>query len=113
MTTDINETLELRPASTHSADDIEGGYLSFHKMITPALIQLLFWIYVVICVLVACGYFYQASQVRRGGEFLTLIGLAILILGPFAVRMFCELAIVQFRIHSALEDIRRLLASKQ
>ena len=34
-------------------------------------------------------------------------GLAILIFGPIAVRVYCELLIVIFQIHEALEGIRQ------
>jgi len=72
-----------------------GEYLSFKKLITPALIQVLFWIAVLGNTIRALFY--------SGGFF---EGLATLILGPILIRVFCEGLIVIFEINNTLTEIR-------
>ena len=71
-------------------------YLRFNKMITPMIIQVLFWVFAAVVVL--AGLF-QLTQ-----NFLT--GLVLIILGPIGVRIYAELLIVLFQINAALQDIR-------
>lgn len=77
-----------------------GEFLRFRRMVTPVLIQLLFWL----GVLTAIG----------GGVVLMItenvpVGLAVVLLGPIAVRVYAELLIVLFRIHSALQRMAQQL----
>lgn len=77
-----------------------GEFLRFRRMVTPVLIQLLFWL----GVLAAIG----------GGVVLMItenvpVGLAVVLLGPIAVRVYAELLIVLFRIHSALQRMAQQL----
>ncbi len=74
-----------------------GEFLSFRKMITPVIIQVIFWLGVVGSVLVGLG----AVLGGRG-----LYGLGLIVVGPIVVRIECELLIIMFRIHDALQDIR-------
>jgi hypothetical protein len=72
-------------------------FLTFRKMITPVVIQVLFWLGVASVVIgtvigIANG---QAMQ-----------GLLLIILGPIAVRVYCELLIVIFKINDTLTEIR-------
>lgn len=71
-----------------------GEFLRFRRMVTPVLIQLLFWLGVVGTVV-----FGVVSMLNDD----VLMGLAVLLLGPIAVRVYAELLIVLFRIHSALQ----------
>jgi hypothetical protein len=71
--------------------------LSFRKMITPVLIQILFWLGILVVVTVGL-------VLVVGGALLQ--GLGLLIFGPIVVRVYCELTIVIFKIHEALETIR-------
>jgi hypothetical protein len=41
---------------------------------------------------------------ERGAEMI-LIGLAVIILGPFVLRIYCEMVIVIFRINESLRDL--------
>lgn len=85
-------------------------FLKFRKMITPAIIQILFWVGVagsVIAALVIMG----ASFGRYGGGVGTFLsGLLMLVLGPVVVRIYCELLILFFRINETLTEIRDNLA---
>ena len=70
---------------------------SFKKMITPLIIQALYWIGIAGVVIVAFGMMF-----RRGGFWM---GLVYLVLGPIMVRVYAELLIVLFRMHDALNEI--------
>jgi hypothetical protein len=70
-------------------------YLSFKKLITPVLIQLLFWIAVLINTIEA---------LFDSGGFWN--GLLELVLGPILIRVACEGLIVVFEINETLTEIR-------
>jgi hypothetical protein len=72
-------------------------FLAFKKMITPIIIQVLFWLGVICAVIAALVSMLTQSL---------LLGLFMLVLGPILVRIYCELLIVVFRIHDCLEAIR-------
>ena len=70
-------------------------YLSFKKLITPTLIQVLFWIAII-------GNTIRALFFSQG----FFEGLVVLIVGPFLIRIFCEGLIVIFEINNTLTEIR-------
>ena len=71
-------------------------YLTFKKMITPIIIQVLFWVGVVGCILAGIFMFSQSF----------LNGLLIILVGPVFVRLYCELIIVIFSINDTLTEIK-------
>lgn len=77
-----------------------GDFWAFRKMITPVIIQVIFWIAVLVCVVMGI------VTMTRGG-IAVFGGLLIWILGPLFARIYCELLIVIFRIHENLTEIRR------
>lgn len=87
-------------------------FLKFRKMITPAIIQVLFWVGVAISAisgLVVMG----SSFGRYGGGWATFLsGLLMLVLGPVVVRIYCELLILFFRMNETLTEIKKGLAKK-
>ncbi len=76
--------------------------LSFRKLLTPTLIQILFWIGVGVCAIE--GISMIASAARFGVGVGIVNGLLVLIIGPVAVRVLCELIMAIFGIHQALRD---------
>uniref|UniRef100_A0A7V4G906 DUF4282 domain-containing protein n=1 Tax=Desulfobacca acetoxidans TaxID=60893 RepID=A0A7V4G906_9BACT len=86
-------------------------FLSFRTMITPVIIQIVFWIGVVGCVLAGLGTMIVGS--RYGGSGSVLYGLFILVLGPLLVRIYCELLIVFFRMNETLTEIKNALEQRQ
>lgn len=78
-------------------------YLSFRRMITPLLIQVFFWIGVVVAVLSAL------VMMVKGSFFVGLVGL---IVGPVIVRIECELLILLFRMYDELVSIRQALGGQ-
>jgi hypothetical protein len=75
-------------------------FFAFRKMITPTIIQIIFWIGVVLSVLFGLGIMFQGSL----GAF--IVGLSYVIAGPIVVRIYCELIILLFRIYDVLNDIK-------
>jgi len=78
-------------------------FFSFRTMITPVIIQILFWIGVAACIILGIGYIMVGSRYGTGGP---AYGLLILILGPVAVRIYCEILIIFFRINETLTEIK-------
>jgi hypothetical protein len=72
-------------------------FAKFRLMITPIVIQVLFWLGIAGCIIGALVSFGQAQ---------VLNGIVVLILGPLFVRIYCELLIIIFRIHDLLKQIR-------
>ena len=80
-------------------------YLKFRKMITPIVIQVLFWIGIAaveIGGIIAIVFGIAANNL--GAVF---AGLLYMLLGPILVRVYCEVIIVLFRILDVLGDIKR------
>ena len=75
-------------------------FLTFRRMITPVIIQILFWIGAVMSVIMGLINMF-------GGGVRTLMGLLMIVLGPIAVRVYCELLILMFRMNETLTDIRK------
>jgi hypothetical protein len=81
-------------------------YLSFRKMITPLIIQILFWIGVAFSVIGGLAILIMGFS--EGGGYV-LSGLGTMIFGPFVVRIYCELLILFFRMNETLTDISNKL----
>ena len=75
-------------------------FLTFRKMVTPFVIQLLFWLGLL-------GVIGTAIFMMTVGDE-PLIGVLTLILGPLVVRIYAELMIVAFRIHSSLNELVKI-----
>lgn len=78
-------------------------FLSFHTMLTPVIIQILFWVGVAVCV-IAGIFLIGAGKIQ---------GLLLILLGPVVVRVYCEILIIFFRIHDTLSDIKDLLEERR
>lgn len=79
-------------------------FLSFRRMVTPLIIQVLFWLGAGVCALGGLITFVAGVSNNEAGG--ALLGLLILIVGPFAVRIWCELCILFFRMNETLTEIR-------
>lgn len=71
-------------------------FLTFRRMLMPLIIQSLFWIGVILCV-VSAGYTWLNGNPK--------LALQVFLLGPLLVRLVSELLIVVFRINDTLLDI--------
>ena len=79
-------------------------------MITPVIIQILFWVGVALCIIFGIGYILVGSRYATGGVF---YGLMLLILGPLVVRIYCEILIIFFRINETLTEIKHDLDGRR
>jgi hypothetical protein len=81
-----------------------GEFLAFRRMVTPVVIQVIFWLGVAICVLTGLG------QLFFGLRFMSIItifsALFTIVVGPLLVRVWCELIILLFRIYDTLQEIK-------
>jgi len=84
-------------------------YLTFRKMITPVAIQIIFWVGVLGCVIMGLVSIAGGAAARVGDGMMVLTGILMILLGPIAVRIWCEVLIVVFRILDALVEIREKL----
>ena len=82
-------------------------FWAFRKMVTPVIIQILFWAGVIICIIV--GIILIGMGSKYPGNQWVLEGVLLIILGPLAVRLYCEILIVFFRINETLTEIKHVL----
>lgn len=76
-------------------------FLSFRKMITPVIIQIIFWIGVAVAIIVGIVVLATADEVGA-----RLLGLLYIFVGPVYWRVVCEITILFFRINETLTDIK-------
>ncbi len=82
-------------------------FWAFRKMVTPVIIQILFWVGVIACVIT--GIILIGMGIKLPGDQLVLKGILLIIFGPLAVRVYCEILIVFFRINETLTEIKHVL----
>ena len=85
-------------------------------MITPVIIQILFWLGVISCILggigmMGVGVLSLGGRTATNGIMTMLTGVGILILGPLVVRIYCEIMIVLFRMNETMTDISKSLTN--
>jgi hypothetical protein len=85
-------------------------FFSFRTMITPIIIQIIFWVGVVLCIIIGLGYLLVGT---RYGNASPAYGLLIIFLGPVAVRIYCEILIIFFRINETLTEIKHTLDERR
>ena len=76
-----------------------GDFLRFETMITPIVIQVVFWLAVIIAIVAGI------VQISHGGAAI-ITGLLTLVLGPLVARIYCEIVILFFRINDHLRAIQ-------
>lgn len=87
-------------------------FLAFRTMLTPVIIQAVFWVGVTICVIV--GLVLVLSGVGQyGGGPNVLKGFLLVFLGPIGVRIYCEILIIFFRINETLTEIKHALEDRR
>lgn len=80
-----------------------GDFLTFRRMITPMLIQIVFWVGFLATVI--------AGLVAIGNDEPGM-GILLIVVGPLAIRIYCELLILFFRMNETLTDIKRLCQNR-
>ena len=76
-------------------------FFVFRRMITPVLIQIVFWVMTVLVILSGL-----AAVIGGEGSGERVIGLFTLVLGPIVVRLYAEIFIIIFRMNETLTDIK-------
>ena len=80
--------------------------LNFDKMITPSIIKFVFWIGSAISVFSGFAAIISGASANYGGGAQIFSGLLFIVLGPLAIRIYCELLIIFFKIHESLNTIK-------
>ena len=71
-----------------------GDFLAFRRMVTPLIIQIVFWVGLAFCLV-----FGLLIMVNSRGQLVPIItGLVLFLIGPIFVRVGCEMIITLFRI---------------
>jgi hypothetical protein len=88
-------------------------FLAFRTMVTPVIIQILFWVGALICLIAgAIMIIYGATHFEGGqGQYLWK-GVLLFVLGPLGVRVYCEILIIFFRINETLTEIKHALGER-
>jgi hypothetical protein len=82
-------------------------YLTFKKMITPIVIQVVFWLGMIAVIVGGIGAMFATQY---GGGFFK--GLMILVFGTLLWRIYCELVIVFFQMNDSMTEIRKNTAKQ-
>ncbi|NQT74248.1 MAG: DUF4282 domain-containing protein [Chloroflexi bacterium] len=86
-----------------------GDFLGFRKMITPGIIQILFWLGVLGCVIGGIGIMTAEDEYGETDSANVIIGILYILIGPIVVRVYCELLILFFRIFDVVKDMLGVL----
>ena len=82
-------------------------FWAFRTMVTPVIIQILFWIGAVLCLIIgAIMVIYGATQFQAGQGHYLWKGVLLFLLGPLGVRVYCEILMIFFRINETLTEIK-------
>ncbi|GAE95484.1 hypothetical membrane protein [Gracilibacillus boraciitolerans JCM 21714] len=81
-------------------------FIKFDSMITPMIIKIIFWIGVGLSILSGLGIMISGFTTYYGGGFQVFLGLVVIVVGPLIIRIYCELLIVVFKMHDALQTIK-------
>ncbi len=79
-------------------------FITFDRMITPALVQAAF---IIGSALLVLGGLFAAGA--ADGAASVWGGLAVAVFGPLVLRIYCEVVIVVFKIHEAAETVAHAL----
>ena len=105
MDKDINELLNVKEEE-QSTKSSSGDFWAFKRMITPAIIQILFWVGSIITMIFGIIQIVIGVTESYGGGGLVLVGLITTLIGPLIIRIYCELLILLFRMHETLIEIK-------
>jgi hypothetical protein len=79
-------------------------FFTFDEMVTPKIITLIYWLLLASVVIFGLktmlgGYGFSIGNIFQG--------LITIVFGALAVRIWCELLIVLFKMNEALQEIRK------
>jgi len=86
-------------------------FLSFRKMITPAIIKILFWVGVAASVIAGLVIIVNSFSAHGIGVLAGFFGgLLCMVAGAIIWRVYCELLILLFKMNDTLTEIKDNLA---
>jgi hypothetical protein len=80
-------------------------WLFLKKMITPMVIQIIYWLGILVVIIFGLFTIIKSFGAFGGGAFGLLSGILMLILGPIMVRVYCEILVVLFNIYEELKKL--------
>jgi len=85
-------------------------YLNFRNMITPRIIEVLFWISVLIYVVVGSYIILVKGSVPEivPQNYRVLGGIATVLIGPIFARVYCEVLILFFRMNETMTELKNV-----
>jgi hypothetical protein len=87
-------------------------FLAFRTMVTPVIIQIIFWVGVLVCIIAGLVYIgFGVSRAASGAN--VGKGILLLVLGPLLVRVYCEILIIFFRINETLTEIKHAIEDRR
>lgn len=81
-------------------------FLVFRKMITPIIIQIIFWLSVICCIGFGIYTIVEPWDLGLDEGTGVWLGIIIIVIGPLILRMQMELVILFFRINETLTEIK-------
>ena len=96
--TELSQPVENWPAREEQRMT---DFLTFRRMITPFIVQVLFWILTLAAVVAGLIMLLSREEAAERAA-----GLAVLLIGPLVLRVYAEMLLVVFRIHETLNVIR-------
>ncbi len=89
-------------------------FWAFRTMVTPVIIQIVFWLGVIVTLVAgAAMVVYGVRNYEMGMGRYIWRGALLFLLGPLGVRLYCEILIVFFRINETLTEIKHVLEERQ
>ena len=88
-------------------------FWAFRTMVTPVIIQVLFWAGAIACIVMGTiMVMYGATYHQEGGATSLWKGVLLFLFGPLVVRVYCEILIIFFRMNETLTEIKHVLEGK-
>ncbi|HEX9883238.1 MAG TPA: DUF4282 domain-containing protein [Desulfobaccales bacterium] len=88
-------------------------FWAFRTMVTPLIIQVIFWVGAFVSLAVgAAMIIYGATDYDRVGRHIWK-GVLLFCLGPLAVRVYCEILIIFFRMNETLTEIKHAIEERR
>lgn len=85
-------------------------FWAFRTMVTPVIIQIIFWVGALLCLFIGAGMiFWGVTNYQVDMGHYIWKGVLLFILGPLGVRVYCEILIVFFRINETLTEIKHIV----
>ena len=81
-------------------------FIVFRRMITPAIIIIIWAVATVAVVVVSLALIFGDNELGAG------VGLLVLVFGPIVVRIYAEILMVVFRINETLTEIRNSVRAR-